>query len=46
MRYLIIVDVQVDFVTGCLGCKLAEKFVPNVVEKVKKSEGKGIFIHC
>ncbi|MBO5743762.1 MAG: cysteine hydrolase [Clostridia bacterium] len=43
MKYLIVVDMQVDFITGSLGSKLAEKIVPNVVEKVKNFEGKVIF---
>ncbi len=43
MRYLIVVDMQVDFITGSLGSKLAEEIVPNVVEKVKSFEGKVIF---
>lgn len=43
MKYLIVVDMQVDFITGSLGSKLAEKIVPDVVEKVKNFEGKVIF---
>jgi len=43
MRYLIVVDMQVDFITGSLGSKLAEEIVPDVVEKVKSFEGKVIF---
>ncbi len=43
MKYLIVVDMQVDFITGSLGSKLAEEIVPNVVEKVKRFEGKVIF---
>ena len=43
MKYLIVVDMQVDFITGSLGSKLAEKIVPKVVEKVKNFEGKVIF---
>ena len=35
MKYLIVVDMQNDFITGSLGSKLAEAIVPNVVEKVK-----------
>ena len=34
---------QVDFITGTLGSKLAEAIVPNVVEKVKNFDGKVIF---
>ncbi len=43
MKYLIVVDMQVDFITGSLGSKLAEEIVPDVVEKVKNFEGKVIF---
>ena len=43
MKYLIVVDMQVDFITGSLGSKLAEAIVPNVVEKVKNHDGKVIF---
>ena len=32
-RALIIVDMQVDFVTGSLGTKEAERIVPTVVKK-------------
>ena len=43
MKYLIVVDMQVDFITGALGSKDAEAIVPNVVEKVKNFDGKIIF---
>ncbi len=43
MKYLIVIDMQVDFITGSLGSKLAEAIVPDVVEKVKNFEGKVIF---
>ena len=43
MKYLIVVDMQNDFITGALGSKLAEAIVPNVVEKVKNFDGKIIF---
>lgn len=43
MKYLIIVDMQVDFITGSLGSDLATAIVPNVVEKVKNFDGKVIF---
>ena len=43
MKYLIVVDMQKDFITGSLGSELAEKIVPDVVEKVKKFAGKVIF---
>jgi nicotinamidase-related amidase len=43
MKYLIVVDMQNDFITGSLGSELAKAIVPNVVEKVKNFEGKIIF---
>lgn len=43
MKYLIVVDMQVDFITGVLGSKNAEAIVPSVVEKVKNFDGKVIF---
>ena len=43
MKYLIVVDMQKDFINGSLGSKLAEKIVPKVVEKVKNFDGKVIF---
>jgi len=43
MKYLIVVDMQNDFITGSLGSSLAEKIVPDVVEKVKTFDGKVIF---
>ena len=43
MKYLIVVDMQVDFITGSLGSNLATAIVPNVVEKVKSFDGKVIF---
>ena len=43
MKYLIVVDMQVDFITGSLGSELAKTIVPNVVEKVKSFDGKVIF---
>ena len=43
MKYLIVVDMQVDFITGSLGSALAMAIVPKVVEKVKSFEGKVIF---
>lgn len=42
-HYLIVVDMQKDFVNGALGTKEAEQIVPAVVEKVKNFEGEVIF---
>ena len=35
-RYLIVVDMQNDFVTGSLGTKEAQDIVPNVIDKVNE----------
>ena len=35
MKFLIVVDMQVDFITGALGSADAEAIVQNVVEKAK-----------
>lgn len=43
MKFLIVVDMQVDFITGSLGSKIAEAIVPRVVEKVKAFEGTVLF---
>ena len=43
MKFLIVVDMQVDFISGSLGSKLAENIVPKVVEKVKNYNGTVIF---
>ena len=43
MKFLIVVDMQVDFISGALGSKDAEAIVPAVVEKVKNFDGKIIF---
>ena len=43
MKYLIVVDMQVDFITGSLGSSMAEAIVENVSEKVKSFDGKIIF---
>ncbi len=43
MRYLIVVDMQVDFITGSLGSKDAKAIVPAVVNKVENFAGMVIF---
>ena len=43
MKYLIVVDMQKDFITGSLGSEDAQKIVPYVVEKVKAFDGKVVF---
>ena len=42
-KYLIVVDMQKDFVDGALGTKEAEAIVPAVLEKVKGFPGEVIF---
>ncbi len=43
MKYLIVVDMQVDFISGSLGSEMAQNIVQNVVSKVKDFNGKVIF---
>ena len=43
MKFLIVVDMQVDFTTGSLGSPHAAAIIPHVVEKVKAFDGKVIF---
>lgn len=43
MKFLIVVDMQVDFINGSLGSTQAEAIVPNVVNKVKNFGGTVIF---
>lgn len=43
MNFLIVVDMQVDFVSGTLGSAAAVAIVPRVVEKVKNFDGTVIF---
>ena len=43
MKYLIVVDMQNDFISGSLGSELAQNIVPYVAQKVKNFDGKIIF---
>lgn len=43
MKYLIVVDMQNDFVTGSLGTEEAQAIVPAVVKKVREYDGRVIF---
>ena len=43
MKFLIVVDMQVDFISGSLGSDHAQAIVPKVVEKVKAFNGEIIF---
>lgn len=42
-KLLIVIDMQNDFVTGCLGTKEAWEIVPNVVDIVKNFDGDIVF---
>ena len=43
MKYLIVVDMQNDFITGSLGSSHAAGIIPKVLEKVKSFDGSVIF---
>ena len=43
MKILVVVDMQVDFITGSLGSEQAQAIVPNVVDKVKNFDGVVLF---
>lgn len=43
MNILIVVDMQNDFINGCLGTPEARKIVPAVVDKVKNWDGAVLF---
>lgn len=43
MKYLVVVDMQNDFITGSLGTKEAEAVLPKVIEKVKNFDGTVIY---
>jgi len=43
MRFLIVVDMQVDFISGSLGSAMAEEIVPRVKQKVEGFDGRIIF---
>jgi len=43
MRYLIVVDMQTDFVSGSLGTKEAQAIVGKVADKIRAFNGKVIF---
>lgn len=43
MKILIVVDMQNDFITGCLGTPEAREIVPAVVDKVKNWDGAVLF---
>lgn len=43
MNYLIVVDMQNDFIDGVLGTSEAQKIVANAVQKVKNFDGRVLF---
>lgn len=43
MKYLIVVDMQKDFITGSLGTQEAQAILPGVIEKVRNYEGKSFY---
>ncbi len=43
MKYLIVVDMQNDFITGSLGSREAEAILPEVIQKVKSYDGTVLF---
>ena len=43
MKYLVVIDMQKDFITGSLGTKEAQAILSGVVEKAKNYDGKVIF---
>ena len=42
-KYLIVIDMQNDFVTGALGTKEAEAAAQKIIQKVKRFQGKILF---
>lgn len=40
-KYLVVVDMQNDFITGSLGTKEAQGIVPNAVERIKRARDDG-----
>ena len=42
-RFLIVVDMQVDFINGALGSEQAEAIVPRVVDAIKRFDGRKIY---
>lgn len=43
MKYLIVVDMQKDFITGSLGTKEAQAILPKVIDKVRHYGGRILF---
>lgn len=43
MKYLIVVDMQNDFITGSLGTKEAQEILPKVIEKAQNYDGTVVY---
>lgn len=43
MKYLIVVDMQKDFITGSLGTEEAQAILPKVIEKARNYDGEVLF---
>ncbi|MCM1175852.1 MAG: cysteine hydrolase [Blautia sp.] len=43
MKYLVVVDMQKDFITGSLGTKEAREILPKVIDKVARYDGQIFF---
>ena len=41
MKYLIVIDMQKDFVTGALGTKEAQTILPGVIERIRAARAAG-----
>ena len=41
MKYLIVIDMQKDFVTGALGTKEAQAILPGVIERIRAAKSAG-----
>lgn len=49
MRYLVVVDMQNDFIDGALGTPEAQAIVPKVVKKIEEFDGEVLWTqdsHC
>ena len=42
-KVLVVVDMQNDFIDGCLGTKEAQAIVPKVIDKIKKFDGSVVY---
>lgn len=44
MKFLVVIDMQNDFISGSLGTSEAQKIVPNVVRKIESAPKESIFV--